>query len=216
MAVLENVVFAYVKIQQPAQKYETEGKENTEWTVDCIVSEKAAKEWKKKFRKQAPKEFDNEQFKEIFKIDPPYPDQDEQYVIKLKKPTHYEDKESGKMKPLDPKMRAKVFENINPEGNPKLVDVTKRKLIQNGSEGVVLYDVLDNKYGTFAKLKAIRVDKLLEYVAQDNVDELGEIVDDGGSEIEDPSDADFGSEESVDDSTEDDAPFDVEEDDDDY
>lgn len=215
MAVLKNVVFAYVKIQTPTQKYETTGKENTEWTVDCIVDKKAAKAWNKQFPKQKAREHDNEEFKEIFKIDPPYPEQEEQYVIKLKKPTHYKDKESGDMKPLDNKMKPKVFENINTVEKPKLVDVTQKKLVSNGSTGVVLYDILENSFGTFAKLKAIRVDNLIEYVARDNMDELGEIVDGGDSEVEDPSDDDFGQE--PEESDDDDAPFDLDgEEDDDY
>lgn len=220
MAVLKDVVLAYVKIQQPAQKFETEGPQNTEWTVDCIVDEKTAKRWKKEFKKQPPREFDNEEFKKVFKIDPPYPDQDEQYVIKLKKDTHFKDKETGRMKSfesLDPKTgkyRVKLYEKIGTrdDGKPMLVDITKKKLVSNGSTGVVMYDVVTNKFGTFAKLKAVRVDNLIEYQSADSVDELGEVVD-AEDYTADAGDEDFGSEES---GGEDDAPFEPDEDDSDY
>lgn len=204
MAVLKNVTFAYVKIQKPVQKYETEGKENMEWTVDCVIDEKAAKAWNKQFKKQKAKTFDNDEFKDTFKIDPPFPDQDEQFVVKVKKNTHYKDKESGDTVPFPDKFKAKVYENVGTIEKPKLLDVTKTKLISNGSEGVVLYDIVENpKYGTFAKLKAIRIDNLIEYVAGDNMDELGELVE--GEEVDAEDVDDFGD---VDD--DDDAPFDVE------
>lgn len=212
MAVLKNVVLAYVKIQQPAQKFETEGSQNTEWSVDCVISKEAAKLWKKQFKKQPPKEFSNDEFKKVFKIDPPFEGQDEQFVVKIKKDTHYKDRETGRLKPFDPKYRAKVFEKIglSEEGKPLLKDITKSKLISNGSEGVVMYDVVSNKYGTFAKLKAVRVDKLIEYQAGDNVDELGEVVD-GDEDIDQEDDDGFGNEDDGDDG---DAPFDPDNDDD--
>lgn len=213
MAVLKNAVLAYVKIQQASQKYQTEGPQNTEWTVDCIVDEKTAKAWKKQFKKQAPKEFDNKEFKEIFKIDPPFPEQEEQHVIKLKKDTHFKDRETGRLKPFDPKYRVKVFEKIGEkDGKPLLKDITKDKLVSNGSVGCVMYDVISNSYGTFAKLKAVRVDELIEYQAADNVDELGEVVESADystDAVED--DDDFGT-----DSGDDDAPFDPDVDDSDY
>lgn len=212
MAVLKNVVLAYVKIQQPAQKFETEGPQNTEWSVDCVISKEQAKAWKKQFKKQPPKEFDNKEFKDVFKIDPPFEDQDTQYVVKIKKDTHYKDKETGRLTKFDPKYRCKVYEKIGEnKGNPLLKDITKTKLISNGSEGVVMYDVVSNKFGTFAKLKAVRVDKLIEYQAADNVDELGEVVD--GDEEVDEQDEDFGSEEQSGD--EDGPPFEPDEEDDD-
>ncbi|QDP60408.1 MAG: hypothetical protein GOVbin1096_36 [Prokaryotic dsDNA virus sp.] len=220
MAVLKDVVLAYVKIQQPAQKYETEGAQNTEWTVDCIIDEKTAKRWKKEFKKQPPKEFDNKEFKEVFKIDPPYPEQEEQYVVKLKKDTHYKDKETGRLKQFDPKYRVKVYEKIglSEDGKPLLKDITKLKLVSNGSTGVVMYDVITNKFGTFAKLKAVRVDNLIEYQAADSVDELGEVVEGGdySSEPEDADDDDFGSDAGDAEGDDDDAPFDPDEDDSDY
>lgn len=218
MAVLKDVVLAYVKIQQPAQKFETEGPQHTEWTVDCIVDEKTAKRWKKEFKKQPPKEFDNKEFKEVFKIDPPYPDQEEQFVIKLKKDTHYKDRETGRLKQFDPKYRVKLYEKIglSEDGKPLLKDITKLKMVSNGSTGVVMYDVITNNYGTFAKLKAVRVDDLIEYQAADSVDELGEIVEGGEyTEAEDAGDEDFGAD-AGDAGDNDDAPFNPDEPDSDY
>ncbi|MNR54526.1 hypothetical protein D3C85_1747270 [compost metagenome] len=59
-----------------------------------------------------------------------------------------------------------------------MVDITKDKLVSNGSKGVVSYDEVTNDFGTFAKLKAVRVDHLIEYKKAGgaaNYDELGEV-----------------------------------------
>ena len=79
--ILNNVTFAYVKIAAPVNKYQSS---DTEFTVDCIVSKAEAKAWNKNFPKQKAKEVDNAEFTEKFKMDLPFPEQDEQYVIKLK------------------------------------------------------------------------------------------------------------------------------------
>jgi len=215
MAVLKDVVLAYIKIQQPSQKFETEGKQNTEWTVDCVVDESTAKRWKKEFKKQPPKEFSNKEFKEIFRIDPPYPEQEEQFVIKLKKDTHMKDNETGRLKPFDVKYRVKLFEKIGEkDGKALLADITKTKLASNGSTGVVMYDVITNKFGTFAKLKAVRVDNLIEYQGGGGVDELGEVVEAGDYSVDEDDDDGFGEESS--DSGDEDAPFDPDQKDSDY
>jgi len=201
MAVLKNVTLAYVKLQSPVQKFETEGHQNTEWSVDCVISKEDAKRWKTQFKKQPPREHTNEEFKKIFRIDPPFPDQEDQYVVKVKKDTHFKDRETQKLTPFEAKHRPKLFEKIGErDGKPLLSDITKTKLVSNGSKGVVMYDIVTNKYGTFAKLKAVRVDDLIEYNAGSSVDELGEVVD--GDVTMPETDEDFGS-----DMGEEEAPF---------
>lgn len=171
MAVLKDVVFAYVKIQQPAPKYQSDNE--FEFTVDCIVSEKDAKAFKRKFKKQPPKEVPTEDFEKMFKIAPPYPDQEEQFIIKLKKPAQFKNKQTGRMEPIPDKYRPRV---LVPGDNGKLKDITFDTLVSNGSSGVVQMEVMENSFGTFAKLKAIRVDNLIKYQqAGQDFDELGEV-----------------------------------------
>lgn len=167
---IENVVFGYVKIQVSDFKYQSNTEK--EWTVDCIVDKATAKKWNKEFPKQKAKEVDNEDFEKIFKIAPPF-DGDEQYIIKLKKPAQY--KKDGVLHPVPDQYRPRVFVP-NEEG--KLVDVTKDVLVSNGSKGVASFEVNTNDYGTFARLKAIRVDELIEYKKAGggaSFDELGEV-----------------------------------------
>ena len=172
MGTLNNVVFGYVKIQQADFKYGSNTEK--EYTVDCTVSKADAKAWNKAFPKQKAKEIDNEDYKTIFKIDPPFSDQDEQFVIKLKKPAQY--KKDGETHPVPDQYRPRVFEK---GADGKLVDITKDKLVSNGSKGVASYEENTNDFGTFARLKAIRVDDLIEYKKAgggSNFDELGEVA----------------------------------------
>lgn len=162
-----NAVFGYVKLQQPDFKFGSTTEK--EFTVDCIVEKADAKAWNKKYPKQKAKELDRADFEKIYKIDAPY-EGDEIYVIKMKKPAQYKD-----LTPIPDALRPRVFEK---GVNGKLVDITKDKLVSNGSKGVVSYDEVSNDFGTFAKLKAVRVDHLIEYKKAGgaaNYDELGEV-----------------------------------------
>jgi len=166
MAILKDVVFVYMNLQTPKKGYKTE---DLEYSVSGVLSKEAAKLWNKSFGKQKARETDTTDFEEIYKIAPPYPDQDEQYVITLKVKTHYRD---GNKVP-DEKL-PKVFE---PQSNGKLKDVRKTKLIANGSKGVIEYGEVDNDFGHFAQLKNLRVDTLIEYFAAGGT-ELGDVVGD--------------------------------------
>jgi len=202
MAVLKNVVFAYVKLQQPVKKFQSETE--FEYTVDCILSEKDAKAWKRKYKKQPPKEIPTEEFEKIFKIKPPYPDQEEQFVVKMKKPAQYRDRQTKEMKPIPDKAKPRV---LVPNDQGKLDDITYDVLVSNGSEGVVQFEEISNDFGTFARLKAIRVDKLIPYSSGGDFSELGE--------VEELADVKEFEEESVDNESEEEIPFDTDDSDDD-
>ena len=48
-------------------------------------------------------------------------------------------------------------------GANNIVDITNTTLVGNGSKGSVSYTVVENKFGTFAKLNALLVTDLIEY-----------------------------------------------------
>lgn len=144
----------YAKIAEPGLRYQSD---ETQWSIDVVVDKATAKAWSKQFPKQKHKEVDNDEFERIFKTPPPYSDESEQYIVKVKKDTHYRDKESGELVPVPDQYHPKVF---NSDGE----DITESTLIGNGSKGVVAYDVNTNSYGSFAKLTGVRVDQLIEYV----------------------------------------------------
>lgn len=166
MPILNNVVFAYTKLNKPVTKYQSTDKE---FTVDCIVDKATAKAWAKQYPKQKPKQIDTAEFEGIFKIPAPYPEQDEQFVIKMKRPAQYKDG-----KPLPEEYEPKVLVK---QPNGKLKNVAKTVLVANGSKGVVEYDEISNDYGTFSRLKNIRVDDLIQYQSATS-SELGDIDED--------------------------------------
>lgn len=167
MPVINDVVFAYAKVQQPDFKYGSNTEK--EFSVDCIVPKSVAKEWNKKYVKQKAKEVDRNDFEKIYKIEPPF-EGDELYVIKLKKPAQYKDGT-----PIPDEVKPRAFQKVD----GKLVDITASKLVANGSKGVVQFEETSNDFGTFGKLKAIRVDELIEYKKDGAAafDELGEVVE---------------------------------------
>ena len=153
METINNTCFLYTNIQQPKNKYQSEEKE---WSVQVVVSKEEAKAWNKKFPKQKAKQFDNDEFTEKFDIDVPFPNQDEQFTIKLARGTTYKDGNE-----IPEKYAPKVYLQI---AKGKVQDITKTKLVANGSKGKAAYDVVENSFGTFAKLNSILVENLIEYI----------------------------------------------------
>ena len=170
-------VFAYAKIQEPAFKYQSTTEK--EFSIDIIVDKATAKAFGKQFPKQKGKQVDNDDFEEIYKMPPPFPDQDTQYILKLKRPAQYKDG-----KPLPESYWPKVMQ----KKGGKAVQIPREVLVGNGSTGKVSYDVNENDYGTFAKLKNILVEDLKEYKKSG-----GSGADDFGLELEEPTADEFGS-----------------------
>ena len=149
--ILNNTTLAFVKVAESDNKYQSE---DLEYSLNAIVSKADAKAFKKKFPKQSVKDYENDEFKEKFKIDPPFPDQDEQYVLKLSK-VHVKDGVEA-----NPKYRPRVYLD---DGKGNLIDITTSRLVANGSKGDVAYRVSENSFGTFAHLEGIRITELIEY-----------------------------------------------------
>lgn len=153
--VLNDVFFAFVKLQTATDAL-TKG--NTEFTVDVVLSKKDAKQWNKDYPKNKYKEFDNEEFMEKFKFESlPFPDQDEQYVVKFRK-AHYNAK-TGKYAPEQ--FRPRVFEKLE---SGEVVDVTFDKMVANGSRGKVEFSTyVATGFGEFTQLHSILVEDMIEY-----------------------------------------------------
>ena len=150
--IIDNVTFLYAKIQKPVFKYGSTV--DSEWTVNCVISKAAAKAWKKQFVKNKVKEFDNDEFIEKYGIEVPFPEQDEQFIITVKRDCKKGDYECAE------KYRPRVIEQ---QGKNR-VDVTFEKLVGNGSKGKVSYTLREVKDEMFPQLSAILVEELVEYV----------------------------------------------------
>ena len=172
-----SAVFAYAKIQEPAFKYQSTTEK--EFSIDLIVDKATAKAFGKQFPKQKGKTVDNDDFEEIYKMPPPFPEQEEQYILKLKRPAQYKDG-----KPLPESYWPKVMQ----KKGGKAVQIPREVLVGNGSTGKVSYDINENDYGTFAKLKNILVEDLKEYKKTG-----GSAAADFGLELEEPTADEFGS-----------------------
>ena len=153
---ISNVTFFWTKIQKPSLKYQSQTEK--EFVVDVLVDKATAKAWGKEFPKQKAKEIDNDDFNEKYGSEYAIENQDEQFIIKLKKNATYKDKETGDIKEIPEQYRPRVF--LADENN-ELEDVTYTTLVGNGSKGVAQFDVNTNSYGTFAQLLAIKVDTLV-------------------------------------------------------
>ena len=149
--ILNNATLAFVKVAESDNKYQSEDRE---YSLNAVVSKADAKAFKKKFPKQSVKDYENGEFKEKFKIDPPFPDQDEQYVLKLSK-VHIKDGVE-----VNPKYRPRVYLD---DGKGNLTDITTSRLVANGSKGDVAYRVSENSFGVFAYLEAVRLTEFIEY-----------------------------------------------------
>lgn len=152
MAVIENVTFLYAKVMNPVPAF---NKVDSEWCVDVVCSKADAKKVKKEFPKTSLKEYDNAEFQEKFGIEPPFPKQDEQFVLKFKK-AHIK---AGKETPEQ--YRPRVIEELE---DGSRVDVTFDKLVGNGSKGDFSYRIKETKdYGNFVELQALLIKELVEY-----------------------------------------------------
>lgn len=165
MAIVSNVTFIYTKIQNPVPAY---NKVDSEWSVDVVMSKKDAKAIKKDYPKTSLKEYDNVDFVEKFNFEVPFPDQDEQFVIKFKK-SHIK---NGKETPE--KYRPRVIQELE---DGSRVDVTFEKLVGNGSKGDLSYRIKEtDTYGNFVELQAILVKELVEYQSK-----AGAVTEDFGA-----------------------------------
>jgi hypothetical protein len=166
-------ILVYTCIQQPTLKYQD--KVNKEYKVSVVVDEDTADDWSEKYNKQPAKAIRTSDFKNEFKIDPPFPGEKKQYVVTLKKDAQYKDGN-----PIPDTAKPKVFLSTGKDSTGKVTmkDVTQDKLVGNGSVGVVSFEEVSNDYGTFARLKNIRVDELVEYQQKGSGDsDLGSVED---------------------------------------
>ena len=165
MAIVSNVAFIYAKIMNPVPAY---NKVDSEWSVDVVMSKKDAKAIKKDYPKTSLKEYDNADFVEKFGFEVPFPEQDEQFIIKFKK-SHIK---GGKETPE--KYRPRVIQEL---ADGSRVDVTFEKLVGNGSKGDLSYRIKEtDTYGNFVELQAILVKELVEYQSK-----AGAVTEDFGA-----------------------------------
>ena len=149
--VLNNVTFVFVKMAEPSPNYNKDG---TEYTTSVIVDEDTADDLCDKFQKLSVKKIKTVDFKDKYKIDAPYPDQKNQFVLTFKQPAE-------KNGVVNTKFRPKVM-LLQEDGTS--LDITTAKLVANGSKGKLAYKATEGKNGAHPYLHSILVEHFVEYV----------------------------------------------------
>lgn len=190
---LEGATLLYVNLQEGELAFGSETERNL--STQVAVTEETANNWQSVFVKNGCRKVPNDQFSQKYKIDPPYPEQDEQYVLKLKSKATYQqdnperDIKAGDLVPYDSPVRPKLYEIV--DGKP--VDVTKDVQPANGSRGTVAFRAVNNKFGTFPVLSGILVTDLIETQRRDGIEYDFGITDETPSTrravLEGPADA---------------------------
>lgn len=183
---IRGATLCYIKLQEGSFKYGS--KTEKEYCVDVVVDKATQKAWKKMFAKNTPKEIDTPEFEGKYKIAPVHPDEDEQFIVKLKakaqvtKDLQVKDFNTqeeitlakGDPIPYEWNTRPKLFV----KGDEGVKDVTMSVLAANGSVGDVSFKITTNDFGTFPQLTGILVTDLIEYESSGgsgNASPFGEI-----------------------------------------
>ena len=150
-------VFCFAKVTEPAFKYESDTEK--EFSIQVVVDEDTFDTFGETYGKQKGKAVKTSDFEGIFKIKPPYPNDKKQFVLKLAKGATYKSKDGSGLVNVEKNFWPKI--RVLEEG--KVVVLGEGILIANGSKGQVSFEEHTNSYGTFAKLKNILVEELIEY-----------------------------------------------------
>lgn len=179
--IINNVVFAYVKMKAPVKSL---NEKNTEVSVQVVMSEDDADNLLEVCPSANVKTFKNDAFLEKFKFDAPFPEQKKQYVASFKKMIS----KDGVDLPED--FRPRVI-HLQEDGSK--VDITFEKEIANGSKGAVAYSTYTAEYTDKETNKKVK--KLLSQLVAIQVEELIEYTptsgDGDGVSVDKPSDV-FG------------------------
>ena len=157
MSISNNVisgVFAFAKVTEPVYKYESDLEK--EFTIDIAVDEETYDEFVEQFPKQKGKIVKTSEFESIYKFPPVFPDEKKQFVLKLKKPANFK---KNDWELIDKQWFPKII--VKKDG--KVTPLKDGVLIGNGSKGKVHFEENTNGYGTFARLKSVLVESLIEY-----------------------------------------------------
>lgn len=159
-----NGTLVYVQVNKPVDCYIKE--KGKEWKASIVVDEDTADEWNEEFPKQSATVVKTSEFESIYKIPAPYPEAKKQYIITLRRNTHYtktEKDEDGK----DVKTQHPIPENYHPKVFLKTEDgrqdITQEKLVANGSKGTISIQVRELRVGNVANLGNVLVTDLIEY-----------------------------------------------------
>jgi len=149
--------FAYAKVTEPSFKYQSDTEK--EFTIDIVVDEETYDNFVEQYPKQKGKIIKTSEFEAVYKFPPVFPEEKKQFILKLKRPATFKNKETKEFQTIEQKYWPKILVKKGDKTTPLKEGV----LIGNASTGKVSFEENTNDYGTFAKLKNILVETLIEY-----------------------------------------------------
>lgn len=160
----------FVQLDTPKPCFVAE--KGSEWKASIVVDEDFADTWDAEYPKQPAKQIKTAEFETVYKIPAPFPEQRKQYIITLRKNTKL-----GNGNEVPEQYHPQVLV----KANGALQNITKTKLVANGSKGAISVEHYDGKMGSFARLKNVLVTDLIEYVKEASAggqagSEFGEVV----------------------------------------
>ena len=157
---LEDVYLAYTVLDKPVKNnFDTSGLVR-EFKTTVILSKEKAKEFKKLKLNKSVKEVDTSEFKDKYKFDPPYPEQEEQYLISATTKATYRD---GNLKP------DWTFPRVFFETNGTRIEDPK-VLIGNGSFGDVRFnqDYSEKQGNTSISIHSVLIKKHVPFEVKED------------------------------------------------
>ena len=183
---IKNVFFYFTAIQTPINKFESTDKQ---YKVTIAVDKATATAFSKEFPKKQAKMVQNDDFREQYKADAPFPEQPIQYVY-----TFNRDELRKDGTPIPEENKPKVFYE---DASGKIYDITQKFLVGNGSQGDLSYFVIETeRFGEHPKLSSILVRNLVKYERESantnwaaQAQEWDDSIEIGGSTDADPTKA---------------------------
>lgn len=159
---ISGVTFGTINFKYYKNKWQSEDKI---FSTEYFVDKATYKELKKEFKKMSLKEVENDEMQTRFHIDPPFPDQDEQFKVMMSAKAERNDKKGNVMQLwkeeyLNLDVRPKVYDKATGE------DITMKFALQAGCVGDVFFRVHQNEFGTNAYIAFIELDKVIPYIKE--------------------------------------------------
>lgn len=162
-AMLQGVHLYYVKIAEPGTKYQSTDKQ---YSVNALLKKEDVKEYLKIFSKARIQKLEADEFKEKFRTSAPY-EANMYYVVAIKADLNEFNAPGGKFP-------VKVYEPVG----GKVKDITKEKLVGNGSVGDISIYINETKsFGTHPKLEGVLVKELVTFIGSGSSNPFGEEVE---------------------------------------
>lgn len=191
--VLENVHLAYVQLNKPTLRFESETE--YEFSALVITDEDTADEYEERFPKASVKGIKTADFEAKYKFAPPFPDEKKQYIIKVGSKAQGKDQKTGELYDMPyywdtrPKVYYKEF------SASKIKDITMNEDMQVGNGSVATAIKIaesGNNFGNFAYLRAILIEgenlvvrEKMERKTHNPFEEWGEIDEDSVPSFDD-------------------------------